>query len=116
MAAPQPVTLPEDSRLPMPGTVLVREYKGCSIEVRVLEQGFENAGQTFRSLSAVAKAVTGTHINGFLFFKLLSVKTFSATSRGKAGESSRICTMTAVSPAATWIARHSSRCSPEEFD
>ncbi|MFM8727165.1 MAG: DUF2924 domain-containing protein, partial [Planctomycetaceae bacterium] len=49
-------------------------------------QGFEYAGQTFRSLSAVAKSVTGTHINGFLFFKLLSVKTFSATSRGKAGE------------------------------
>jgi len=110
------VTLPEDSRLPMPGTILVREYKGCSVRVRVLEQGFEYARQTFRTLSAVAKAVTGTHINGFLFFKLLSVKTFSATSRGKAGESSRICTLTAVSPAATWIARQSSRCSPELFD
>ena len=36
VAAPQPVTLPEDSRLPMPGTILVREYKGCSVQVRVL--------------------------------------------------------------------------------
>jgi hypothetical protein len=69
-APPQPITLPEDSRLPLPGTILVREYKGCSVQVRVLEQGFEYAGQTWRSLSAVAKAVTGTHINGFLFFKL----------------------------------------------
>ena len=48
----------------------MREYKGCSVQVRVLEQGFEYAGQTYRSLSAVAKAVTGTHIKGFLFFKL----------------------------------------------
>ncbi|MFM7919801.1 MAG: DUF2924 domain-containing protein, partial [Planctomycetaceae bacterium] len=31
VAAPQPVMLPEDSRLPMPGTILICEYKGCSV-------------------------------------------------------------------------------------
>ena len=47
-APPQPITLREDSRLPLPGTILVREYKGCSVQVRVLEQGFEYAGQRSR--------------------------------------------------------------------
>ena len=57
-------------RLPMPGTVLTREYKGKLIQVTVLEDRyFEYEGSKYRSLSAVAKAVTGSHWNGFLFFK-----------------------------------------------
>ncbi len=59
-----------DERLPLPGTVLSREYKGRVEQVRVLEHGFEHEGQVHRSLSAVAKHITGTHTNGFLFFKL----------------------------------------------
>jgi hypothetical protein len=60
----------KSSRLPMPGTVLTREYKGKLIQVTVLEDRyFEYEGSTYRSLSAVAKAVTGSHWNGFLFFK-----------------------------------------------
>jgi hypothetical protein len=56
-------------RLPMPGTVLTREYKGRLIQVEVLEDGyFEYEGSKYRSLSAVAKAVTGSHWNGYLFF------------------------------------------------
>lgn len=56
-------------RLPMPGTVLTREYKGKLIQVEVLDDGcFEYEGVKYRSLSAVAKAVTGSHWNGFLFF------------------------------------------------
>ncbi len=53
-----------------PGTVLSREYKGRVEQVRVLEHGFEHEGEVHRSLSAVAKHITGTHTNGFLFFKL----------------------------------------------
>jgi hypothetical protein len=59
-----------DSRLPIPGTILTREYKGQSIEVHVLAQGFEYAGTVYKSLSAVAKVITGTHLNGFRFFQL----------------------------------------------
>lgn len=57
-----------DARLPVPGAVLTRIYNGQKIIVGVLDDGFEWDGQKFRSLSAVAKAVTGAHWNGFLFF------------------------------------------------
>lgn len=67
-------TLPPDAgdggRLPIPGTVLARKYRGRLIEVTVLPKGFEWEGEVYRSLSAVAKAVTGSHWNGFLFFGL----------------------------------------------
>src|SRR5688500_5803705 len=43
-------------RLPIPGTVLTRNYRGRTIETKVLPQGFEYDGQIYRSLSAVAKA------------------------------------------------------------
>ena len=59
-----------DPRLPAPGTVLTRVYQQRSIEVKVLETGFEHSGKMYASLSAVAYQVTGTHWNGFLFFGL----------------------------------------------
>ena len=59
-----------DNRLPPPGTVLTRKYRGEDLQVKVLATGFEFEGQVYPSLSAVAKAITGTHINGFLFFRL----------------------------------------------
>ena len=59
-----------DSRLPAPGTAITRKYKGRMLEVRVLKDGFEYDGQKFKTLSAVAKAITGSHCNGFRFFKL----------------------------------------------
>lgn len=59
-----------DERLPMPGAVITRRYKGETIEVRVLPRGFEYAGEVYRTLSAVAQKVTGTHWNGFHFFNL----------------------------------------------
>ncbi|QEG30362.1 hypothetical protein GobsT_51670 [Gemmata obscuriglobus] len=74
--APGPVrtgTVPthaSDPRLPPPGTVITRTYKGADVQVLVLASGFEYDGRTFASLSAVAAAVTGTHLNGFHFFKL----------------------------------------------
>ena len=58
-----------DPRLPMPGTILTRDYRGQTLQVEVLAEGFAYAGQTYKSLSAVAKAVTGAHCNGFWFFR-----------------------------------------------
>jgi hypothetical protein len=52
----------------MPGTVLTRPYKGQTITVTVLDGGFEFEGDVYRSLSAIAKAITGSHWNGNYFF------------------------------------------------
>jgi hypothetical protein len=57
-----------DRRLPIPGTTLTRRYKDRTVGVTVLTDGFEYDGERYRSLSAVAKAITGQHINGFRFF------------------------------------------------
>jgi len=64
-------TLPPkaDDRLPPPGTILIRPYKGQVVQVQVLHNGFAYQGQVYPSLSAVAKAVTGSHCNGFHFFR-----------------------------------------------
>ncbi len=59
-----------DSRLPSQGTSLIREYKGQQIEVRVIPDGFEFAGDRYKSLSAIAKVITGSHCNGYRFFRL----------------------------------------------
>ncbi len=59
-----------DDRLPPPGTILTRAYKGAVLQVLVLEDGFEYQGQVYASLSAVARAITGSHCNGYLFFHL----------------------------------------------
>ncbi len=61
-----------DNRLPPPGTVITRKYKGETLQVTVLTDGFEYDGEVYGSLSAVAKAITGSHCNGFLFFRLNS--------------------------------------------
>jgi hypothetical protein len=62
------------ARLPITGTILTRKYRGRQVEVKILPDGtFEHEGQPFRSLSAVAKAITGTHWNGHLFFGLTKV-------------------------------------------
>ena len=54
----------------LPGTKLKRDYKGDTITVTVLASGFECQGERYKSLTAVAKAVTGKHWNGFHFFGL----------------------------------------------
>jgi hypothetical protein len=57
-------------RYPTPGTMLSRKYKGRIYGVRALENGFEYDGRIFRSLSAVARDITGSHWNGNLFFNI----------------------------------------------
>ncbi len=90
-SGPRPVTAPRDSRsatetaastrtvacridgafrTPLPGTLITRTYKGQLIQVQVLSNGFEYQGDMYRSLSAVAKQITGSHWNGFKFFNL----------------------------------------------
>jgi hypothetical protein len=59
-----------DSRLPMPGSVLHKQYGGRRLLIRVLSSDFEWEGKRFASLSAVAQAITGTKWNGFAFFGL----------------------------------------------
>jgi hypothetical protein len=59
-----------DRRLPIPGTIITKEYKGTKIQVKVLEKGFEYQNKVYRSLTAIAKEVTGAHWNGFLFFNI----------------------------------------------
>jgi len=68
---PEPVRVPApvDPRVPPPGTILTRPYKGQLVQVQVLTEGFAYAGRVYPSLSAVAKAVTGSHTNGFHFFR-----------------------------------------------
>jgi Protein of unknown function (DUF2924) len=58
-----------EAPLPLPGTILTRWYKGKMLCVQVLRYGFEFDGQIHKSLSAVAKAITGSHTSGFLFFR-----------------------------------------------
>lgn len=53
---------------------MVRKYKGEIIRVLVLTKGFEHEGERYKSLTAVARAISGSHCNGFLFFKLGQAK------------------------------------------
>lgn len=80
-AEPAPVPEPEpertvtrvvehDPRLPPVGTVLTRHYKGRDVQVHIAPDGLVYDGKVYPSLSAAAKAITGSHMNGFLFFKL----------------------------------------------
>ncbi len=55
---------------PLPGTRLVREWKGQRHEVTATEGGFEYDGRRYKSLSAIAKAITGAHWSGPQFFGL----------------------------------------------
>ncbi len=56
--------------MPVIGSKLVREWNGRRYEVTTLRDGFEFEGRKYRSLSAIAKAITGTHWNGRAFFGL----------------------------------------------
>jgi hypothetical protein len=53
---------------PIAGTRLIREWRGVEHTVTVLANGYEWEGRPYQSLSAVARAITGTRWNGFTFF------------------------------------------------
>jgi hypothetical protein len=69
-STPIPVPVSLDNGIPIPGSLITLEYKGRLLDVLVLDEGFEYAGEKFKSLSAVAKRITGSHCNGYLFFHL----------------------------------------------
>ena len=57
---------------PIAGTQLIREWKGVEQRVTVRADDFEHQGRPYKSLSAVARAITGTRWNGLTFFGLKS--------------------------------------------
>ncbi len=59
-----------DPRLPQPGTTLTRRFRNRTVTVKVLEKGFQYEDVVYRSLSAVARQISGTQWNGFSFFQL----------------------------------------------
>jgi hypothetical protein len=61
---------PKDGRLPAAGSLLTRRVGDRQIVVKVLGDGFEYESRRYRSLSAIAREVTGTRWNGLLFFGL----------------------------------------------
>jgi len=58
----------EGARAFKPGTRILREWKGQTHEVLITSSGFEYKGETFRTLSPIAKRITGTHWSGSAFF------------------------------------------------
>ena len=60
----------QDRRLPLPGALLTRKWKGRTIVVEVLAKGFRYENRSYSSLSAIATALTGTRWNGLAFFGL----------------------------------------------
>jgi hypothetical protein len=76
-----PKTKARDPRLPAPGCILRRAHGGVEHEVSVHESDFEYRGQRYRSLSKIAREITGTAWNGLLFFGLTIRKSAKETSR-----------------------------------
>jgi len=59
-----------DPRVPPPGTQLIKRYKDETLTVTVLEDGYQYGDRIYKSLSAIARQVTGTQWNGYVFFGL----------------------------------------------
>jgi hypothetical protein len=74
-------TGPIKSPLPRTGTILVREWRGTTHHVTVVEDGFLWKDQTYGSLSAIAHAITGTKWNGPRFFGMREDKGKTAEDR-----------------------------------
>jgi hypothetical protein len=74
-----------------PGTQMIRQWQSTTHTVTALAAGFEWNGRTYKSLSAVANAITGTNWNGFVFFGIKRAPTGNKNASGprqtKAGES-----------------------------
>lgn len=68
LAAPE--TKERDSRLPKVGAVITKTYRRQTLEVKVLENGFEYQGKTYKSISRVAMEILKRPISGYVFFGL----------------------------------------------
>jgi hypothetical protein len=83
------------------GALLVREWNGRLERVMILEEGFAWNGQTFGSLSQIAKAMTGSSWNGHRFFGLRQGKTPAADAgadRRKSRNRTAVCRANGASP------------------
>lgn len=65
-----PTLKERDGRLPAVGTVITKTYHGQTIEVKVLETGFEYQGKIYKSISRVAMEIVKRPISGYVFFGL----------------------------------------------
>lgn len=61
---------PRDHRLPAPGSIITKTYHGQNLEVKVLKNGFEYQGKTYKSISRVAMDIVKRPISGYVFFGL----------------------------------------------
>lgn len=74
--APEKTTLenlpvrPRDNRLPAPGSTITKTYRGKTIDVKVLDNGFEYEGKVFKSISRVAMTIVKRTVSGYFFFGL----------------------------------------------
>jgi hypothetical protein len=84
LARGHPLDRDAAARAPMlrlkPGSKLMREWRGRTHTVLVLEDGFEHDGKRFASLTQIARAVTGTHWSGPRFFGLIRSRRLDGSS------------------------------------
>lgn len=66
----EPTPKERDGRLPAPGSIITKNYRGNTIEVKVLEIGFEYQGKIYKSISRVAMEIVKRPISGYVFFGL----------------------------------------------
>ncbi len=59
-----------DTRLPIPETIITKDYRGKKYQIKILENGFEYENKVYKHLTAVAEKITGAHWNGYNFFNL----------------------------------------------
>jgi hypothetical protein len=77
------------SRRIKPGTQMIRQWQSTTHTVTALVEGFEWNGRTYKSLSAVANAITGTNWNGFAFFGIKRAPSGNKNASGPRRASSR---------------------------
>jgi hypothetical protein len=75
-----------DRDRPITGTRLLREWQGVEYVVTVTANGFEWQGRPYKSLSAIARAITGTRWNGWVFFGLKNHRAVSGGGRRRADD------------------------------
>jgi Protein of unknown function (DUF2924) len=80
--------IPGSSRI-KPGTQMIRQWQNTTHTVTALAEGFEWNGRTYKSLSAVANAITGTNWNGFAFFGIKRAPSGNKNAAGSRRSSSR---------------------------
>jgi hypothetical protein len=74
LAGKQPKRRLNHTHRPVCGTRLIREWKGVEHSVTVREEDFDYQGRPFKSLSAIARSITGTRWNGYIFFGLKNMR------------------------------------------